>query len=79
MRVMMRKLLTNVTRYINRNVTPYRVCSSSISESPRRMNPVSAVTLGIVYAFKSLSDNEKGIEIDKIINIYTEIYRQTQW
>jgi hypothetical protein len=59
MRMMMSRLLIKIPRYSTKNNTPHRICSSWISEKPISMNPVTAVTLGIIDYSHNLSDEEK--------------------
>ena len=74
MRVTIRKLLIRIVRYTTRKNTPQTVCSSWVSESPVRMNPVILVRLGILYFSNGLSSR---MNEQKLIQsqIFTLMYK----
>lgn len=78
MRVMMRKLLIRIARYITRKDTPQTVCSSWMSENPVRVNPVILVKLGIIASSSGLSGkrNEQKLTQSQIVAL---LYRNAQW
>lgn len=77
-RVMMRKLLIRISRYITRKNTPETVCNSWMSENPVRMNPVILLKLGILDSSSDLPGRRNAHTLTETQTV-TLMYRNAQW